>query len=270
MLGYLGPAGTFSHQAAEEWSNGRYELVPFKTIHSLIKSVDTGETNIAIAPIENSIDGGINVTLDTLAFDTDVHITGEYVLHISQNLLVKKGVGKADIRTIASIAPAVGQCRNLLDTEFPDTEIKYTNSTAAAAELAAQSDGSIACIASPGSASLYGLDILFPDCGDEKNNSTRFIIIEKNLSKKVTAHDKTSVAFTLPDKPGSLYTALKEFADAKLNLVKIESRPVKTQLGKYVFFIDIDGNIDNAVLYFALDKLRRSTDFFKLLGSYEY
>ena len=105
MLGYLGPAGTFSHQAAEEWSNGRYELVPFKTIHSLIKSVDTGETNIAIAPIENSIDGGINVTLDTLAFDTDVHITGEYVLHISQNLLVKKGIEKTDIKTIASIAP---------------------------------------------------------------------------------------------------------------------------------------------------------------------
>ena len=270
MLGYLGPEGTFSHQAAQEWSQNKTELRQFKTISALIKSVDSGETEMGIVPIENSIDGGINVTLDTLAFDADVYITGEYVLHVSQNLMVKKGASAKDIKVIASIAPAIGQCQHILNTEFDGAQIKYTDSTAAAAQLTAQSDGSVACISAPNSAQLYGLDILRPDCGDESNNSTRFIIIEKNPSRKVTDHDKTSIAFTLANKPGSLYTALELFAASGINMTKIESRPIKTELGRYVFFIDIDGNIDDAIIYFALDKLRRSTDFFKFLGSYAY
>lgn len=269
MLGYLGPAGTFSHSAAAEWAKGKnYTLVPFKTIQSLIKAVDSGKINAGIVPIENSIDGGINVTLDTLAFSAEVYITGEYVLNISQNLMVKKGFNKENIRQIASISPAIGQCRTILSDEFENTPIKYTNSTAEAAELAAASDGSIACIAAPKAAEIYGLDIICPNCGDEHNNSTRFIIIEKERSRVVTQHDKTSIAFTLENTPGSLYNALKTFADAKLNMTKIESRPVKTELGKYVFFVDIDGNVDDAAIYFALDKIRSHTEFFKFLGSY--
>ncbi len=269
MLGYLGPEGTFSHQAATECSNGK-GLKQFKTIPSLIYAVNNGEISSGIVPIENSIDGGINITLDTLAFDADVYITGEYVLHVKQNLLVKKGVKKEDIKTIASISPAIGQCQTILNTEFEDVHIEYTDSTAAAAKLAADSDGSVACIASPVSAEIYDLDILAADCGDKHNNSTRFIIIEKEPSRIVTEHDKTSIAFTLENKPGSLYSALALFSEAKLNMTKIESRPIKTHFGRYVFFIDIDGNIDNPTIYFALDKLRRSTDFYKFLGSYAY
>lgn len=270
MLGYLGPEGTFSHQAAVEWSMGSKKLVQFKTIAALIKAVDMGEIQSGIVPIENSIDGGINITLDTLAFDADVHITGEYVLSVSQNLVVKKGAKKEDIKTIASISPAIGQCQTMLNSEFCGVNIHYTDSTAAAALLVAESDGSVACIASPVSASIYDLDVLIPDCGDEHNNSTRFIIIEKEPSRVVTEHDKTSIAFTLENKPGSLYSALQLFCEAKINMTKIESRPIKTQLGTYVFFIDIDGNIDNPTIYFALDKLRRSTQFYKFLGSYAY
>lgn len=270
MLGYLGPEGTFSHQAAVEWSDGRKKLVQFKTIASLIKAVDGGKIQSGIVPIENSIDGCINLTLDTLAFGADVYITGEYVLHISQNLLAKKGTKKEDIKTIVSIAPAIGQCQTLLNSEFEGVNIQYADSTAAAALLTFQSDGSVACIASPVSASIYDLDIIIPDCGDEHNNSTRFIIIEKEPSRVVTERDKTSIAFTLENKPGSLYSALELLSDAKINMTKIESRPIKTQLGTYVFFIDIDGNIDNATIYFALDKLKQSTQFYKFLGSYAY
>lgn len=270
MLGYLGPEGTFSHQAALEWSDNENNLKQFCTISSLIKAVDTGEIQSGIVPIENSIDGGINTTLDTLAFDADVYITGEYVLHISQNLMVKKGVDSKDIKSIATISPVVGQCQHILNTEFTGIPIKYTDSSAAAAKLVAQSDGSIACIASPASAKIYGLEIIRPNCGDEQNNSTRFIIIEKHPLRTVTKHDKTSIAFTLENKPGSLYSALELFAVSKINMTKIESRPIKTELGKYVFFIDIDGNIDDATIYFALDKLRHNTGFFKFLGSYAY
>ncbi len=270
MLAYLGPEGTFSHQAAMEWSKGNDELIPFVTISDLIMAVSDGRADRGIVPIENSIDGGINATLDTLAFDADVYITGEYVLHIGQNLLVKHGAKKEDIKVISSISPAIGQCRKIINSDFCGVEINYTNSSAASAKLAEQSDGSVACIGSAAAAKIYGLDILIPDCGDEKNNFTRFIIIEKNKLRTVTDCDKTSFAFALKNEPGSLYEALRLLAEHKINMTKIESRPIKTQLGTYVFFIDIDGNIDNATIYFALDKLRRSTDFFKFLGSYPY
>ena len=270
MLAYLGPEGTFSHQAAMEWSKGNDELIPFVTISDLIIAVSDGRADRGIVPIENSIDGGINATLDTLAFDADVYITGEYVLHVGQNLLVKNGAKKEDIKVISSISPAIGQCRKIINSDFGGVEINYTNSSAASAKLAEQSDGSVACIGSAAAAKIYGLDILIPDCGDEKNNFTRFIIIEKNKLRTVTDCDKTSFAFALKNEPGSLYEALRLLAEHKINMTKIESRPIKTQLGTYVFFIDIDGNIDNATIYFALDKLRRSTDFFKFLGSYPY
>lgn len=269
MLGYLGPSGTFSHQAAKEWSQGKEELKQFPTIYGLIQAVNNGEAEKGIVPIENSIDGSINATLDTLAFETDVYITGEYVLRIGQNLLVKRDTKAGDIKTIASISPAIGQCSRLLSHEFKDVRIEYTNSTAAAAQMTADGDGSVACIASRAAAQMYGLEILRADCGDEQNNSTRFVVIEKKQTMKVTDHDKTSIAFTLTNEPGSLYRALEMFKSANINMIKIESRPVKKELGAYVFFIDIDGNIDDATIYFALDKIKQSTSFFKFLGSYE-
>lgn len=270
MLGYLGPQGTFSHQAAVEWSRGGEELREYSTIYSAILAVENGEIDRAIVPIENSIEGSVNTTLDTLAFDVSLYITGEYVLHISQNLMVKRGAEASDIRLIASHPQAIGQSSRVLSRKFSDIPLEYTASTAAAAKRACESDGSIACIGSPSQAEIYGLDILIPDCGDVENNSTRFVIVDKNQNLSVSSRDKSSIAFTLENKPGSLYKALELFDTYRLNMIKIESRPVKTELGTYVFFIDIDGNIDDATIYFALDKLRQSTPFYKFLGSYHY
>ncbi len=270
MLGYLGPNGTFSHQAAEEWSRGGEALREYPTIYAAISAVDKKETDRAIIPIENSIEGSVNLTLDTLAFDADLYITGEYILHISQNLMVKKGTKKEDIKIITSHPQPIGQCSRLLSHEFADTKIEFADSTAFAAKRVAASDGAVACIASPSSAQLYGLDILYPDCGDEANNSTRFVIVEKEPCMKVTERDKTSIVFAIDNKPGSLYNAIELLAKSGINMTKIESRPMKRELGKYVFFIDIDGNIDEAGIYFALDKVRQNTFFYKFLGSYAY
>lgn len=268
MLGFLGPVGTFSHQAAMDCANGE-ALKEYKTINAVITAVERGDAERATVPIENSIEGAINVTLDMLAFDVNLYITGEYVLKISQNLMVKPGTDLKDVKVITSHPQPIGQCSRILRSEFPDVKIEYADSTAAAAERTAKSDGSVACIASRASAEIYGLQIAREDCGDDKSNSTRFIMIEKKPSMEVTAHDKTSIAFTLENKPGSLYHALELFSAANINMTKIESRPIKTHLGTYVFFIDIDGNIDNAAIYFALDKLKKNTSFYKFLGSYK-
>ncbi len=270
MLGYLGPKGTFSHQAALEWSRGTEEIKEFPTIYSVILAVDKGDIDRAIVPIENSIEGSINTTLDMLAFDVDLFITGEHILHISQNLMVKEGVKKEDIKIITSHPQPIGQCSRLLSREFSDAKIEFADSTAAAAKRVTESDGSIACIASPNSADLYGLHILYPNCGDDGNNSTRFVIVEKKPNTAVSGHDKSSIVFAIDNKPGSLYDAIELLATSKINMTKIESRPMKNELGKYVFFIDIDGNIDDASIYFALDKVRQNTHFYKFLGSYGY
>ena len=157
MLGYLGPNGTFSHQAAMEWSEGKEEIKEFSTIYSVILAVEKGEIDRAIVPIENSIDGSINTTLDTLAFDVDLYITGEYILHISENLMVKKGVKKENIKIITSHPQPIGQCSKLLSHEFADVKIEFADSTASAAKRVKESDGSVACIGSPNSAKFMTL-----------------------------------------------------------------------------------------------------------------
>lgn len=269
MLGYLGPAGTFSHQAAVDVSGGSEEIVEYKTINSAVLAVEAGEIERAIVPIENSIEGAVNTTLDMLAFDVNLYITGEYILSISQNLLTLPGTKPSDIKIITSHPQAIGQCTKILNSKYSHASIEYADSTAAAAKRVIASDGSIACIGSAAAADLYNLNIAEPCCGDDDNNSTRFVIIEKKPSRSVSGSDKSSIAFTLDNKPGSLYEALELFAKANINMTKIESRPLKTQLGTYVFFIDIDGNIDDASIYFALDRVRQHTSFYKFLGSYK-
>lgn len=271
-IGYMGPEGTFSHTAAMEYAvySGTPNAVirKYPTIYAVIQAVSDGEITKGIVPIENSIEGSINITLDALAYDVDLYITDEYVLKIVQNLLVKKGTKKEDIKTIASHSSAIGQCGKFLHKEFPNAEVNKMTSTVLAAMAARDSDGSVAAIGSASGAELYGLDIMYPECNDTDSNRTRFVVISKERNISVSEHDKSSVVFTLPHTSGSLYRALEMFSDVGINMLKIESRPLKTELGKYIFFIDIEGNADSPEIYFALDKIRSSTSFYKFLGSY--
>lgn len=270
MLGYLGPFGTFSQQAASEWTQGKEEIREFPTISSAIRAVDRGEIEHCIVPIENSLNGSVTATLDTLAFDSDVYITGEHIIRVIQNFVVKPGIKKSDIKMILSHPQALGQCSKLLEKEFCGVEIKAVSSTAAAAKTVAESDGTVAAITPNAAAELYNLEVMFADCTDDMNNFTRFVIIEKEPSLKVTDRDKTSIVFSVDHKPGSLYQAIGLLSDEKINMLKIESRPMKKELGKYIFFIDVEGNADNAKIYFVLDKIRRNSLFYKFLGSYHY
>ena len=270
MLGYMGPAGTFTQQAAIEWSQGREELREFPTIASAVKAVDRGEIERSIVPIENSLNGSVTMTLDTLAFDSDVYITDEHTLSITQNLAIKKGASVSDIKTIMSHPQGLGQCSKMLESDFAGTLLKAVESTALAAKLAACSDGSVAAIAPASAAGIYGLEIVRPACNDESNNFTRFVVIEKQPCRKVSGHDKTSIVFTTEHVPGALYRAIKLLGDSKINMLKIESRPVKNEMGKYVFFIDIEGSTDDANVYFALEEVRKHSLFYKNFGSYHY
>ena len=268
MTGYLGPIGTFSHIAAEKFCRGE-RLSEYPTIHSAIMAVEYGEIDACIVPVENSIEGSVNTTLDTLVFETELYITGEYILRIKQNLIAKPGVSAEKITAVVSHPQAIGQCSRLLNREFKNVKISLAESTAAAAESVKASDGEVAMIGSESCAELNGLDILIPDCGDNRNNSTRFIRLGKNKSTKISNADKSSIAFTLENRFGTLYEALSVFEKYKINMTKIESRPAKTMLGQYMFFIDVDGNIDDANIYFALEAIRKKTTYFRFLGSYE-
>ncbi len=270
MLGYMGPDGTFTQQAAMEWSGGKEELREFPTIAGAIKAVDRGEIERCIVPIENSLNGSVTMTLDTLAFDANVYITDEHILRIAQNLIIKKGADISDIKTIISHPQALGQCSRMLEQDFAGVELKAAESTAMAAKITAESDGSIAAITSGAAAALYGLEVARAVCNDDSNNFTRFVVIEKNRALCVTGHDKTSIVLSTEHSPGSLFSALGVFAKENINMLRIESRPVKKEFGKYVFFVDIEGNIDDARIYFALKNVRDHSSFYKFLGSYRY
>ncbi len=269
MLGYLGPTGTFSYIAALEYSKDIENIREFKTIPAVLSAVKSGEIEEAIVPIENSIEGSINTTLDTLAFSDDLYITAEHVLKIQQNLIVKPGTSPKDIKKIASHPQPIGQCSVMLNTEFPDADIIFTSSTAAAAELVKNSDKSIAMIGTLEAAKLNNLSILKENCGDEDNNSTRFVVISKKPCESVTDHDRTSIAFSASHTPGSLFNSLALFAVYDINMIKIESRPIKTQLGEYIFFVDIEGNAKDEDISHTLKKLRSKTSIYRFLGSYE-
>ncbi len=269
MLAYLGPTGTFSHVAALEYTGNKNLIKEYKTIPSVLRAVENGEVDEAIVPIENSIEGSINTTLDILAFNDDLYITAEHVLRICQNLIVLPGTKKEDITIIASHPQPIGQCSGLLNTCFPHAEIIFTDSSAGAAGLVKEGKGKVAMIGTQEAARLNGLSVLIPNCQDEDNNSTRFVIISKKPNETVTENDRTSIAFSVSHRPGSLFNALALFAVYDINMIKIESRPIKKQLGEYIFFIDIEGNASDEDISHALKKLKIKTSMYRFLGSYK-
>ncbi|MDD3839434.1 MAG: prephenate dehydratase [Clostridia bacterium] len=270
-IGYLGPEGTFTHKAAvlycKHVAGSECELIEYDTIMDLIYSVDDREIGKAIVPIENSLEGSVNVTIDMLANEVECCISGEFILNIRHSLLASHQVPLKQIKTILSHPQALAQCRQFIIRELNKPTAEQTFSTAKAASMVAERGKYCAAIASEAVASRYGLKVLAKDIQDNDNNSTRFVVIDKNNNPK-SIYYKTSIVFSVDDRPGSLYEVLRIFADAGINLTKIESRPMKKMLGQYMFFIDfqgcsVDENIDG-----ILDYIDSKCKFYKFLGSY--
>lgn len=267
-IGFLGPKGTFSHEALLIYAKDlSYEACDYSSIQDLLQAVQKKEVDEAIAPIENSIEGAVNATLDILAADVDLLIKSELVIPVRENLLIKKGTSISDIRHILSHPQPLGQCRNYIASRFPEVNIRATYSTAGAAEEVAAGPGDSAAIGSSAAAEAYGLEIAEKNIHDCENNFTRFVVAGHNDGAR-TGNDRTSIVFATEDKPGSLYRVLDIFNLWDINMSKIESRPAKNQLGRYIFFVDISGHREDDDIRDALTMIKRKTSFFKFLGSY--
>jgi prephenate dehydratase len=272
-IGFLGPPGTFTEQALltqDDLVTG--ELVPMPSISDVLAATEAGEVDLGFVPVENSIEGTVNVTLDTLAFETDLHITREVVIAVQLNLLVVPGSALGDIRRVVSMPHATAQCRRFLSTKLAGVEVIAANSTAEAARvLGERPDPTTAAIGTALAASMYGLDVAASDIEDHPENQTRFVtVVSSSVAIPApTGHDKTTlVVFQHDDRPGSLLAILQEFAARAINLTKLESRPTKRGLGQYCFALDCEGHVADELIADCLRDLRSKQADVKFLGSY--
>lgn len=267
-IGYLGPIGTFAYDAVVAYNNGAVcELVEFAEISDLIYAVDSDLVHKVLVPMENAIEGTVNITADMLVHEVNVKIIGEIVLPIRHYLLARPGVEQRDVSLILSHPQALAQCRKYLYKTMKNIEQRPVASTAAAARDVANSELPWAAISNKKACDIYRLNIISEEIQDHHSNSTRFVVLAKTKTN-ATGCDKTSIAFTVANSPGSLFEALKLFAERSINLTKIESRPMKTLLGEYLFLVDFEGHADDDLIKEALDKLSRNSTLFVFLGSY--
>ncbi|MDP6662788.1 MAG: prephenate dehydratase [SAR202 cluster bacterium] len=266
-LAFLGPAGSYCEQAAIAYGPNA-ELVPFTGIPAVVASVDQGLAEEAVVPIENSLEGGVTFTLDLLIHQTDLKIKHEVVVPIEHCLLVDGDLNAGDIEAVYSHPQGLAQCRAYLTRNMPDAAHVASLSTSGAVEDMRNSSVPAAAISSLRAAQLYDARILERGIEDEHNNQTRFVVLAREDQSR-TGTDKTSICFDFrSDAPGMLHAALGELARRDINLVKIESRPDRRSLGRYVFLIDMEGHRTDPQVADALGALESAASMFKVLGSY--
>ena len=290
---FLGPQGTYSDEAAHLFADaeagagagvaaGAPDFLECATIPEVFKATHSGAADFGVVPIENSLEGSVNATLDELVFGQRVTILGEVTLDIHHCLVAPAGTRKEDIETVISHPQATGQCTQWIARALPGRPVIATNSTADAVRQAGERPG-YGAIASTFAAELYGAEILERNIEDYPNNQTNFVLIAggQRAEAYLAAHGeaapaaqddrpyKTSVAlFMRANKPGALLMILAEFAYGGIDLTRIESRPTKQAMGEYMFFLDFEGRTDDPEVRIALESLRLKLREVKVLGSY--
>jgi prephenate dehydratase len=275
-IAYLGPAGTFTEDALTEALGGEdFESLRTETVFDAISAVIEGSAERALAPYENSIEGSVRGTLDILAFEApNVAIIGEHDYPVRQHLIVKEGAELGQIEAVLSHQQGLAQTARFLRENLPGVELRSVSSTAAAVRMVAESPRPWAAIGSRAAARLYGCEILREGIQDEANNVTRFVWVAPEGTepdpRAADAQWKTSLIFSElgEDHPGALVAALNEFSSRGINLSRIESRPLRSQLGRYFFFLDVDGKLDVEPVATAIEALRTKAESVRILGSY--
>ncbi len=267
-VAYLGPDGTFASDAARLAAPDAVGE-PMPTIPDVVDAVREGHVAVGVVPIENSIEGSVNLTLDALAFgQPGVFIRGEIAIPISMCLLAMPGTGLRDIVLVRSMPHALAQSRGWLSENLPLVRLEPCTSTAEAARLAAEKDNGEAALGNRRAAEQYGLDVLASDIQDFGDNATRFVVLSRTMSP-ASGRDKTSIVFFFgQDRPGQLVRILHEFAQRDINLSKIESRPTKRGLGQYCIFVDALGHVSESRIAGALRCVHRHVAELRVLGSY--
>ncbi len=275
-VAYLGPAGTFSEEAvrSSEFAESGFEAVICQTIPEVIASLAEGESDRAMVPVENSIEGSVRSALDALLEAAqDVTIIGEYELEVHSALIALPGVAVDRIEAVISHPQALAQCAGFLRDRLPGVEQRVAPSTTAAIREAAASGGELAALGPAAAAALYDCTVLMNDVEDLPGNVTRFAWLAPRGTG--VEHDspegwKTTLVFSElgNDHPGALVDALVEFSGRGINLVRIESRPQKGVLGRYLFFIDIEGRPEEGPVAEALEGLRSKAESVIVLGTY--
>ncbi|HEX4865560.1 MAG TPA: prephenate dehydratase [Acidimicrobiales bacterium] len=274
-IAYLGPAGTFTEDALHEATSGiDFEPMPTATIDAAILAVDRGEADRALVPIENSIEGSVRPTLDTLAFEADgVAIAGEHDYRVRVHLIGRKGIAIEEVEAVLSHPQPLAQCARFLRDNLPDVERRSVSSTAAAVRMVSEAERPWAALGARAAAALYDCEILREGVEDEAGNTTRFVWIAPQGAPVEAPDDaprKTSLVFSElgEDHPGALVNALAEFSERGVNMTRIESRPLRQGLGRYMFFCDLEGGIDDAPVAAAMRALRAKAESVRVLGSY--
>ena len=266
-LAYLGPAGTYTEQAAVDYDNSAC-LLPFASIPAVASAVSSGMADEGVAPIENSLEGAVTFTLDVLIGETELFIRNELVIPIDHCLVVADGADVEDIRAVYSHPQALAQCRSFLEKRFPAAERMASLSTSAAVGQMQASDVPAAAIANRRAAELHDARIVATGIQDSPNNQTRFVILAPS-DHAPTGHDKTSISFSFSDDaPGMMYSVIYELARRDINMTKIESRPTGETLGRYIFLIDAEGHREDALLKEALTAIEAQVTRFRIFGSY--
>jgi chorismate mutase/prephenate dehydratase len=263
-ISYLGPEATFTHVAAMELFGHSSVYVPQTSIRDVFFDVSKGQSDYGVVPVENSIEGAINHTLD-LFFESDLKICAEQYLNISHAVLSRED-SIDDIEVIYSHPQAFAQCRGWIRKNLPNAILSECSSTAHAAQRAFQTEKS-AAIANSEAAHIYGLQILESHIEDHANNITRFLLIGKDMPGP-TGCDKTSVMFVISHVPGALYKILEPIAEAEINMSKLESRPTKHENWSYFFFVDFDGHIADDKIRITIERMSPYCKYIKCLGSY--
>jgi prephenate dehydratase len=272
-IAYLGPRGTFTEDALRAAvGDDEVDAVPAATVYDAIISVQEGNADRALVPFENSIEGTVTATLDTLAFDADgVTLVGEYDLPIRHCLIAREEIALEDIELVLSHPQASAQCARFIRESLPQADVRAAPSTAEAVRSVAESEQPWAALGAESAAGLYGAAVLRRGVEDEPDNVTRFVwVAPEGTRASGSGPWRTSLVFSElgEDHPGALVDALQVFSDRDINLTRIESRPLRRGLGRYQFFLDIEGAAEEDPLAAAVGALRSKAETVRVLGSW--
>ncbi len=264
-VAFLGPEGTFTQQASLKHFGHSAVTIPLSSIDDVFREVAAGAVSYGVVPVENSTEGVVSHTLDSF-MDFNLKICGEVVLRIHQNMLVSENTRREHITRIYSHAQSLAQCRKWLDANWPMAERVAVNSNAEAARQV-KGEWNSAAIAGDMAAEMYGLEKIAEKIEDQPDNSTRFLIISNN-DTPASGDDKTSIVISMRNQPGALHAVLEPFHVHDIDLTRVETRPSRSGIWNYVFFVDFEGHQNDPVVAKALSKLGERAHDLRVLGSY--